>query len=431
MRTKLTVFLSLVLAFALLAGCAAPAAQPAPAAEPAQAPAAAEPAQEVTAASSNPVKIMIFTSISGDNAAAGAMDCTGAQLAAKHINADGGILGGRQIEIVEVDATSDSTQAPLILEKALADGGITAVVGSHTSSILLTQLAILEQYQVPCLGDPQNMTICTQGYTYFFRPGTNGVRLRDANLGLLQYLVEKSGKTTDEFNVGIIYENSSYGNDTAGEYGDFCKELGFNVKVNESWAPYTLTDASALVTKLKQNEVDLVLSVAFPADTKLIINTMDMMEYSPYIVGGGAGFIWPTLYDEMGSDVNGIMSAAGWNWDSTCNYKVEGWQGIVDDYKATYGVFMAEQAGQTYSHVRIIADAIEKAGTDDPIVVRDSIAGMTADNCEWMKLVAPGTGGFDETGEHTTCVGTVIQWQNDVPTTVYPPEIAASELLVK
>lgn len=424
MRRLLSILLTLLMALSLLAGCGGE--KPAEEAGKPDAPEQSEPAAE-----SDAVKIMVFTSISGDNAAAGAMDVAGARLAVKHINEDGGVLGGKKVELVEVDATSDSTQAPLILEKALASGGISAIVGSHTSSIVLTQLPILEQYQVPCMGGPANMTICTQGYNYFFRGGPHGEDLRDANLGMLKYLVELSGKTMEEFNVGIIFENSSYGNDTAGDYGKYCEELGFNVKVNESWAPYTLTDASALVTKLKQNNVDLVLSVAFPADTKLIMNTMDTMDYNPYIVGGGAGFIWPTLYDEMGSDVNGIISAAAWNWDSTCNSEIEGWQDIVDDYEATNGVFMAEQAGQTYSFVRVLADAIDKAGTSDSKAVRDTLAGMTAEDSQWMKLIAPGKGGFDSTGEHDSAVGTVIQWQNDIPTTVYPLEIAASDLLIE
>lgn len=374
------------------------------------------------------IKIMLFTTLTGDMAAGGEMDKMGAELAVKHINEAGGVMG-RTLELVVVDATSDSTQAPLILENALSKGGITCVIGSNSSSIFKTELAVLEKYKVPGISGGVSMEICTQGYTYVFREACNAEDLAESNMGLLLDLVEVSGKTIDEFNVAIIYEDSNYGQDTGSEYQSILNEAGFNVAINENWPAGQLTDASSLVTKLIQAKVDLVMSVAYPSDTKLILNTMASMSYKPLIIGGGSGFIWPTLEEEMGDDVNGIISASAWNWDSTCNYKIDNWQEIVDDYVKTNGVFMAEQAGECYGFVRAAAFAIEKAESTDPVEVRNTIAGLTTENCEWLALVPPGTGGgFDATGEYLYAVGTTVQWQGNVPRTIWPREISGVEV---
>jgi ABC-type branched-subunit amino acid transport system substrate-binding protein len=111
--------------------------------------------------------------------------------------------------------------------------------------------------------------------------------------------------------------------DTAAGYKEYCSQAGLNVIVEESYPAATLTDASTIVTKLKQAGVDLVMAVSLTEDAKLIINTMKAMNYAPVLFGGGEGFIWPPLEAELGDSVNGIISAAVWNLDQTNNLKAD------------------------------------------------------------------------------------------------------------
>lgn len=377
-----------------------------------------------------PVKIALFDGITGAHAPGVKLGVNGAKLAVKHVNEAGGVLGGREIELVLVDSTDDTTRAPLILEDALSSQKISGVVGSNASSLALTQLPVLEKYKVPALLGSVNVKITSSGYSFIFRPGCIGDQMGKVNVELLQYLAEKSGKPVEDFKVGIVYEDSAYGADTAAGYKTHCENAGLPVVVEESYPALKLTDASPIVTKLKNADVQVVMAACLTGDAKLLVNTMKSMQYQPMLFGGGSGFIWPPLYDELGENVNGIISSSCWNWDQTNNYKIEEWEDICKEYEETYGEFPAEHAGEMYAFVRIFADAIDKADSDDPIAIRDILRTLSVDNCKWMVLIPEGNVKIDpETGQGIGSNAVMIQWQDNVPKTIWPREISSVDII--
>jgi branched-chain amino acid transport system substrate-binding protein len=381
-------------------------------------------------ASGDTIKIGLFSCLTGNNAAGGAFDLKGAKQAVKNINEAGGLLGGRQVELVPIDSTSDSNQSALILERELASRKLTAMVGNAASYICLTELPVIEKYKVPAITCAVNIGITSKGYKYIFRGGPTGAMMSHDSVALLTYLVEKSGKDLKNYKVGIVYENSAYGKDTAAGYAADCKTAGLNVVANETYPAGAFTDASPIVTKLKSLNVDLVMSVSYAQDAKLIINTMKSMEYAPLLMGGGSGFIWPSLLEEMGEDVNGIISASCWNFDSTNSSQVSEFANIVKEFEDTNKEFMSEQSGAMYTYIRMIGDAIEHAGTDDSEKVRDAIAALTSDNCKWFNLIQPGKGNaFDATGQMTPASSVIIQWQDSKPRTIWPREVASVKII--
>jgi len=434
MKKTLKVLALMLVLCLMFTACAAPKADaPAADAPAADAPAADAPAKEDAPAAegdSDTIKIGMFSCLTGNNAASGAYDVKGAELAEKHVNEAGGVLG-KKVELVVMDSTSDTNQSALILERELAARDLTAMIGNNSSMICLTELPVIEKYEVPTLTGAVNMDITAKGYKYIFRPACTGPQIGEQNVELIKYLCEKSGKDIKDYNVGIVYENSAYGKDTAAEYEAQCIEAGLDIKVNETYPAGAFTDASPIVTKLKNAEVDLVLSVSMAPDAKLIINTMTSMNYAPLIVGGGSGYIWPTLYEEMGSDVNGIISAAAWNYDSTNCYQVEGYEDIVKEFEETYGEFMSEQCGEVYAMFRMIVQAIEAAGSADGAAVRDEIAKLTTDNCQWFRMMQPGADGqvFLENGQQDPACPVIVQWQDDKPRTIWPREISQVKIL--
>ena len=116
--------------------------------------------------------------------------------------------------------------------------------------------------------------------------------------------------------VGIIYEDTDYGISTAQGNLELAKSAGLEVVFNESF-PANGSDVSSLITNLKASGAEMVLPVAFTQDAKLIFNTMSSMDYHPLILGGGAGFLYPSFAEELGDAVDGVLSVASLNWDST------------------------------------------------------------------------------------------------------------------
>ena len=145
---------------------------------------------------------------------------------------------------------------------------------------------------------------------------------------------------------------------------------------------------------------------------------MKQMNVHPVIIGGGAGFLWPAFADEMGDAVNGFVSVASWNWDSKSISDDPALASITQRYKQKYGTFMTEHAGPTYTAVRMLAVAMEKAKSADPKKVRDALASL--DDKEIGAFMQPGEVKFDQTGWNSTVHPVMVQWQNGMPRTVFP-----------
>ena len=150
------------------------------------------------------------------------------------------------------------------------------------------------------------------------------------------------------------------------------------------------------------------------------------MDYTPILIGSGASFLFPAFRDELGEDVEGILSVQTNPWDSKAAP-----QELLDlalEYEERYGDYMAEHAVGAFTAVQIAAAAIEKAGVRDRAAIMEACRDVDIDT-----FVGPIH--FDETGQNTNITTAVVQWQKDEdgefrPRCVYPDSIKAVDFLV-
>jgi len=206
------------------------------------------------------VKIGMAGAITGSNAESGRMSRLGAEAAVRYINANGGIkaFGGALVELVIIDSTSDGAQSPIAVERALTDNpDIVAIVGNSTSALTLPMLPVIQEYGVPAICiTAANSTITEQGCDYIFQPCHTGTQSSAMQVEFLGYLAGKLGKEPAELSIGIVYENSAWGQDVAATNRTFCENNGFIVGAEETFPSTGLTDASSIVGKLKNAEPD-------------------------------------------------------------------------------------------------------------------------------------------------------------------------------
>jgi len=369
------------------------------------------------------IKIADMDCLSGSNADAGIQDLNGAQLAVDDINAAGGIkaLGGAKLKLVAVDMTSDPKNAASTAERVFSTEKVVAAKCPGISGIALPMLPIAEKAQVPVICNSINDQITGQGYKYTFQIAPHGSQFGNAQVQFLKWLNEKYKLGIKD--VAVVYENSGYGVSTAGGVKDFVTKGGFNLVLYESY-PHGFTDASSLVTKVKASKAQALFPVAYTTDAKLIISTMNQMNVHPVVVGGGAGFIWPAFFTELGPAANGFVSVASWNWDSKAMSSKPELAAITERYQKRFGAFMGEHAGPSYVAIRMFADAMEQTKSSDSKKIRDYLA--TYNNSGLIGgMMQPGTIKIDSTGFNGVVHPVMIQWQDNLPRTVYP-EVDAS-----
>jgi branched-chain amino acid transport system substrate-binding protein len=133
----------------------------------------------------------------------------------------------------------------------------------------------------------------------------------------------------------------------------------------------------------------------------------------------GIAIAEPDLLNTMGPDLlQGVMAVVA-NWGS------KGHEAMIARLKERYNEpWMTQNAISTYGDMWIFKTALEKAGKAD----REAVAEALRNLDEGPSPYYPGGElKFDETGRRVGAGLTIIQWQNGVPVTVYPPPLAVSE----
>jgi branched-chain amino acid transport system substrate-binding protein len=123
------------------------------------------------ASAQKPVKIGVLTPLSppGD-AAAGQFIVRGAKMGAEDVNARGGVLGGRKIELVVEDDSGTPEKGAAAFRKLATQDQAVAVVGQFHSSVMTAVQALAEQFKVPVFSTQASARQITERHlNYTFR----------------------------------------------------------------------------------------------------------------------------------------------------------------------------------------------------------------------------------------------------------------------
>jgi branched-chain amino acid transport system substrate-binding protein len=368
------------------------------------------PLREAAAAAAKEVNIGVLYPTSGSQARFGQMCVNAIKLAVDDINNAGGIksLGGAKINPIYADIQSDPGVTRNQAERLMATGNLAAGTGCYVSTYTLVATEVAERYKIPFVTGSVADKITDRGFKFTFQ-----VSPKASHFGELQMAfagkIAGGGKR-----AAIVYEDTDYGTATSKGFIDGAKKVGFEVVMVE---PYTakFTDATPLVNKIKAAKPDFLFPVSYITDALLIIRTMKQLNVNAGVFGGGAGYIIPDFYKEMGKDGDYVFSAASWNNDINCGEVPK----IAEAYEKRYGEFLMEHAGEAYVMIWVIADALERAASSEPAKVRDAI--VKTNLTKGPGSVMPGCHvEFDDRGWNKHVHPVILQWQKGQLRTVHP-----------
>jgi branched-chain amino acid transport system substrate-binding protein len=371
------------------------------------------------------IKIGMIFPFSGGNADQGVFNRNGAELAVEKINAAGGIkaLGGRKLEVIFYDNQSSSDTSRAVAERLLAEHpDVVAVHGASASAFVLPMLATFEKAQVPFLTAQTSQTITGQGYQYVFAFAAQSPQFAATQVAMLEWLNDtyKIGMTK----VGLIYEDSEWGLTNSQAARDEIKKSKNLVLAYDKSYQSSSSDLSSLIVGLMDAGCEAVFPTSYTQDAKLIFNTMVSYKYSPLIVGGGAGFLYPVFARDLGPLVDGVLSVASHNYDAKSIRQNSQFANVGEEYEAKYKEIMPEQGVSAFNAVYLVAQALEKSASTDPVKLKDTLRALTI-----TSLTPGGALNFDATGWNKNGVAVMIQWQKDKdgvfrPHSVFPPSEA-------
>jgi branched-chain amino acid transport system substrate-binding protein len=251
------------------------------------------------------IKVGIIMPLTGSLAPLGKPTFEGIKAAIDLINERGGVLGKYPVKYVVADSQSSPAVAKSEAERLCTTEGVQIIIGSYSSGLASTVVKVTEQYHVVLWETGGTFSPLTlQGYKYLLRPlyvsedwGALGV------FYLKDVVAPKLGKDPKDIKVVLLHEDSAFGQTLASGVKAACAKYGFNLIAVEPY-PYTITDMSGIITKLKGLKFDVLLHAGYFTDTVLFLRQAKELGLKfPVIIGYGVGYGIMDLWKTFGKDI--------------------------------------------------------------------------------------------------------------------------------
>ena len=225
------------------------------------------------------IKIAVAGPMTGQYASFGAQMKAGAEQAVEDINAAGGVLGEQLVLSIGDDAC-DPKQAVAVANQ-MANDGIVFMAGHFCSGSSIPASQVYEEEEILQISPAStNPALTEEGGDNVFR-----VCGRDDQQG--QVAGDFLAKNYGDKNIAIIHDKTAYGKGLADETKRALNEAGANEALYEAYTAGE-KDYSALVSKLKQNSVDVLYVGGYHTEAGLMARQMRDQGMDTLLVSGDA-----------------------------------------------------------------------------------------------------------------------------------------------
>ena len=308
-----------------------------------------------------PIKIGLSGMSTGDFVESGLLMQDGVLLAAEEINANGGLLG-RPVEIVFVDNASTAQGAVTSVNKILSED-VVACIGPTTSGMVNATLQYFQDAGIPFVSAATSPAIRNNESDCFFR-----ISVSDALVGTV--MVKFAAETLGATKIGIIHNTDDYG--MAAMNAAVEAAAGYGIETYTEGMTSADTDVSAQLLKIKSWGADCIFSFTHDSDTVLVVRQL-------YELGmHDINYVGPNALP-MPANIPLIDAAALDGCYASTDYFADANDEVLQAYIARYaerwdGLVVDRLAALYYTATYVVADAITRAGSDDPAAIKAAMA---------------------------------------------------------
>jgi branched-chain amino acid transport system substrate-binding protein len=356
------------------------------------------------ATAQGPIKIGASLSLTGTYAKLGKNQHEGYQLCQKDLNAHGGVLG-RKIEFVVYDDQSMPATAVRLYEKLITEDKVDGVMGPYSSPVTEAVANVTEKYKKVMVSPLAATTsIFKKNRKYIFMV----ISPAEVYLEGLVDMAAKRGLKT----VAVVNEDTLFSKAAAAGAVELAKKKGLQVVYQEAY-PKGNTDFSALLTKVKDTNPDVIAAATYFDDAVALTRQMRELGVNPKMYGVTGGGDLPEFYDTLKQNAEYIYGAT--QWEPTLPYP--GNQEFFETYKKEFGHEPSYHSAAGYAGCLIYAEGVKRAGSLDADKVRQQLLKLET-------KTAFGEYKVDADGFQLAHKMVTFQWQGEKKVTVWPDELA-------
>jgi len=405
----------------------------------------------VAAQDKDPVKVGFIGSLSSDT---GKSTLRGAEIAIEELNAAGGVLGGRQIELVTADTGEDVTEGIKAYEYLAETENVDFIVSGSIDDVSLGWLPRMVEYKIPTLdtwtsyiGIIDKLVENYDDYKMYFMNVASDEALATLYVDFgKDILADKMGWKK----VVILQEDTAFGNAINGLVSQLlAPEAGIEVVDTIVYDPATV-DFSPIFSQAVASGADFIYLIS-SVNGQVVSSQYVKFQVPMPMTGVAVALLGQEYWEDTGGAGGGIsalspMPSVGFALDPASKE-------FADKYVAKYGdsrpKFPHFNGFNAYWGTKQAFAAAEKAGGFEPLdpwveaMLNEDVV-LEKDGELWLRY------GFWKPGEVEERTGrtyphnirfditppyddggpsmVVIQWNEDgTPTVVYPEKYATGE----
>jgi branched-chain amino acid transport system substrate-binding protein len=314
------------------------------------------------------IKIGLVTALSGQSALAGEAISRGLQVAIDEVNAKGGLLGGRRLELVRRDDESNPAKGVVAARELIFRDKVAVLFGGLDTPVSMAIVPLMNQNKVPFMGPwAAGTPITKNGANPNFAFRVSAVD-EIVDQGMLAY-AQKNFKTAKP---GMMLINNPWGE--SNEKGLKAALAAANVPMAgvEKFEGNDV-DMVPQLTRLKNAGADTLFLVANVGPSAQVVKSLDRMGWKVPIVShwGPAGGRFTELAGASAKDVHFVQTYSFFGKQGPVGEKVI--KALMAKYPTVKGpgdITPAVGVANAYDGLHLAALAIQAAGSTDGDAVR-------------------------------------------------------------
>lgn len=307
------------------------------------------------------IKVGEYGSLTGTEATFGQSTHKGIQLAITELNSAGGALG-RKFELHTEDDQSQAGMSATVVRKLISSDGVAAILGEVASSRSLEAAPICQQSGIPMISPSSTNPKVTEVGDYIFR-----VCFIDPFQGTVMANFARQTLKVDTAAI-LIDTKSDYSVGLAKFFRERFEASGGKIVAEEKYSGGD-KDFNAQLTSLKAANPQAVFVPGYYTEVGLIALQARQLGLTVPLLGGD-GWESDTLIPVGGAALEGCSFSTHYSSDDTSPAV----QTFLHSFRQQFNETPDAMAALGYDSMKILARAIQTAGTTDGAKVRDALA---------------------------------------------------------
>ncbi|BCG03854.1 branched chain amino acid ABC transporter substrate-binding protein (plasmid) [Paraburkholderia sp. PGU19] len=335
--------------------------------------------------------------LTGPQAPNGKDNENGARLAIDELNKAGVSVGGQKVTF-KLDSEDDQADPKVGVQVAqkMVDGGVVAVMGPYNSGVAIPASKVYNTAGVPMLPVASNPALTKQGFKNIFRIGAS-----DEQLG--GTMGQFAAKTLKAKTAAVIDDRTAYGQGVAEQFVKEAKANGIQI-IDQQFTNSSATDFLGILTSIKSKNPDVIFFGGYASQGAPMAKQMKGRGLRAKLLGGD-GICSADMGKVAGEAASIVYCAQG----GVSLDKTPAGREFLQKYKAAYNTDTQVYAVSYYDGVKLLADAMVKAGTTT------DKAKITVQLAKTDYKGVAGTYSFDADGDLKGAPTTVYVIKNGLP----------------